>query len=215
MSVPAGAVPGDHPGAILASGGGRSSAVRVQLRVGGPTLSALTVEHVTVSGGRISYELVNRGNTVLVPRLTVHAGGVFGTVLDRAPRTLPVELLPGRRITLREPWPDTPALDSVDVRLTVTAAGGARDTASASARFVPRAPLAGAGAGLVALAALFAVRRRRRPAPVGERSEQPRTEVELTGAAACRALPGDNPRTPGQRSRPNGVPETSLRGGFQ
>ncbi|MFF1448828.1 hypothetical protein ACFVYF_11840 [Streptomyces sp. NPDC058274] len=215
MSVPAGAVPGDHPGAILASGGGRSSAVRVQLRVGGPTLSALTVEHVTVSGGRISYELVNRGNTVLVPRLTVHAGGVFGTVLDRAPRTLPVELLPGRRITLREPWPDTPALDSVDVRLTVTAAGGARDTASASARFVPRAPLAGAGAGLVALAALFAVRRRRRPAPVGEPSEQPRTEVELTGAATCRALPGDNPRTPGQRSRPNGVPETSLRGGFQ
>ena len=205
LSVPAGAAPGDHPGAIVASGdGGRTSAVRVQLRVDGPTLSALTVEHVTVRAGRISYELVNRGTTVLTPKLAVHADGALGEVLDRAPRTLPVELLPGRRVTLSEPWRDTPALDSVDVRLTVTAAGGARDTASASVRFVPWGAVAGAGGALVAVAAFLVVRRhRRRPtggerrfgrrvpgvrrlgrAPGAEACEQPRTEVELTGAVS-------------------------------
>jgi hypothetical protein len=184
VSVPAGAAPGDHPGAIVASGGGRSSAVRVQLRVSGPTLSALTVEHVAVRGGRISYELVNRGTTVLTPKLAVHADGVFGELLDRAPRTLPVELLPGRRVTLSEPWRDTPALDSVEVRLTVTAAGGARDTASASARFVPWGAVAGAGGGLAAVAAYLLVRRHRRRTPDGDADEMPCTEVELTGAVS-------------------------------
>jgi len=184
VSVPAGAVPGDHPGAVVATGGGRSAAVRLQLRVAGPTLSALTVEHVSVRGGRISYELVNRGNTALTPRLAVRADGLFGRLLDRAPRTLPVELLPGRRVRLSEPWPDTPALDAVDVRLTATAAAGeARDEAEASARFVPWGGVAGVGGLLSAAVAFFVVRRRRRrPPDRADASEQPRTEVELTGA---------------------------------
>jgi hypothetical protein len=195
IGVPAGAAPGDHPGAIVASGGGRTTAVRVQLRVAGPALSALTVEQVRVRGGGISYELVNRGTTVLTPRLTVRADGVLGTRLDRAPRTLPVELLPGRRVTLREPWTGRPALDAVDVRLTVTAAGGARSTATASVRFVPWGAVAGAGSALAAVGAFFAVRRRGRPGARppwwrrrrsgdGGASEQPRTEVELTGAVS-------------------------------
>jgi hypothetical protein len=195
IGVPAGAAPGDHPGAIVAGGGGRTSAVRVQLRVAGPTLSALTVEHVRVGGGRISYELVNRGTTVLAPRLAVHADGVLGTLLDRAPRTLPVELLPGRRVTLHEPWTGPPALDAAEVRLTVTAAGGVRSTATASVRFVPWEVPAGAGGVLAAVGAFVVVRRRGRPGgwrPWRRRrravddgaSEQPRTEVELTGAVA-------------------------------
>ncbi|MFI6491802.1 hypothetical protein [Streptomyces sp. NPDC050564] len=186
LSVPAGAAPGDHPGAVVASGGGRTSAVRVQLRVSGPTLSALTVEHVAVRAGRISYELVNRGTTVLTPTLAVHADGVFGELLDRAPRTLPLELLPGRRVTLSEPWHDTPALDAVDVRLTVTAAGGAHDTESASARFVPWGAVVGTGGGLAAaVGAWLVLRRHRRRGPGGEaREEEPRTEVELTGAVS-------------------------------
>jgi len=187
VSVPAGTTPGDHPGAVLASAGGRTAAVRVQLRVGGPTLSALTVEHVKVHGGRISYELVNRGTTVLTPKLAVHAEGMFGEVLDRAPHTLPVELLPGRRVTLDEAWPDPPALDGVDVRLTVTAEGGARAGADASRWFVPWAVVAGAlsGLGLAACAggAHWFVRRRRRPRQTGAAGQpQPRTEVESTGA---------------------------------
>ncbi|MEW2568251.1 hypothetical protein [Streptomyces sp. NPDC047070] len=199
VSVPADTAPGDHPGAILASAGGRTAAVRVHLRVGGPTLSALTVEHVRIHDGRISYELVNRGTTVLTPKLGVRAEGLFGAVLDRAPRTLPVELLPGRRVRLDEPWPDPPALDGVDVELTVTAEGGARAEAAAEAWFVPKAGVvAGAAAGLAVCTggALWLVRRVRRvrrvwrvrrrgqpgrPGPVVAAGE-PRTEVESTGA---------------------------------
>ncbi|MEW2166373.1 hypothetical protein AB0912_25750, partial [Streptomyces sp. NPDC007084] len=192
VAVPAGAVPGDHPGAVLVSGGGRTAAVRVQVRVAGPALSALTVEHVRVGGGRISYDLVNRGTTVLAPRLAVRADGVLGRVLDRAPRPLPVELLPGRRVTLHEPWTDPPVLDAVDVRLTVTAADGVRGTATASARFVPWGRAVGAGCALVAPVVLIAVRRRRRPSgEAGRRGrrrtdgaepgEQPDVEAELTG----------------------------------
>ncbi|MFF3452459.1 hypothetical protein ACFYXJ_35580 [Streptomyces sp. NPDC002667] len=195
IGVPAGAVPGDHPGAIVASGGGRTSAVRVRLRVPGPALSALTVEHVRVGGGRISYELVNRGTTVLSPSLAVHADGVLGTLLDRGPRALSVELLPGRRVTLHEPWSDPPALDAAEVRLTVTAAGGVRSTGTASVRFVPWGTVAGAGGALAALGALPAVRGRRRagargPWRRGRRArddgpgERPGTEVELTGAVS-------------------------------
>lgn len=199
VAVPTGTAPGDHPGAIVASTGGRSTAVRIQLRVLGPTLSALTVEHVAVGGGRISYELVNRGTTVLTPRLAVRADGVFGRVLDRPARTLPLDLLPGRRVRLTEPWPHHPALDAVDVRLTVTAGGGAHGSAAASARFVPWGDggppwssaaetlgEAGGGAGLLAAAGAGVVvrRRRRRPPqqPDPGTGEGPRTEAELTGA---------------------------------
>ncbi|MFJ8936966.1 hypothetical protein ACIRL0_14835 [Streptomyces sp. NPDC102365] len=201
VSVPANTAPGDHPGAILASARGRTAAVRIQLRVGGPTLPALTVEHVRIHDDRISYELVNRGTTVLTPKLAVRAEGLFGEVLDRAPRTLPVELLPGRRVRLDEPWPDPPPLDGVDVELTVTAEGGARAEAAAEAWFVPKAAVVtGALAGLAVCAggALWCVRRVRRarrvrgvrgarlrgrpgPGPVAD-ARQPRTEVESTGA---------------------------------
>ncbi|WP_428952881.1 hypothetical protein [Streptomyces sp. cg35] len=165
VTVPAGATPGDHPGAILASDGGRTSGVSVHLRVSGPTLSALTVEDVRIVGGdRIAYDVVNRGNTTLTPRLAVQADGIFGSVLDKGPRTLPVELLPGRRVSLTEPWHGAPSLDAVDVKVTVTAGGGAKDSATATARFVPWAPLGGALAVLAgaACAAYWALRRRRR-----------------------------------------------------
>ncbi|MEW2046396.1 hypothetical protein [Streptomyces sp. NPDC005476] len=167
VTVPADAAPGDRAGELVVrDAAGRRSAVRLLIRVAGPRLAALTVEHVAVHGDRITYELVNRGTTALVPRLAVHADGVLGAVLDRAPRTLPVRLPPGRRLRLDEPWPDRPALDAVTVRLTVTAPGAGRATGRASARFVPREAAAGAAAGAlsVAGAAAMAVRRRGRRA---------------------------------------------------
>ncbi|WP_326765949.1 hypothetical protein OG978_16460 [Streptomyces sp. NBC_01591] len=163
VTVPAGATPGDHPAAIVVRGGDRSVGVRVRLRVGGPTLAALTVEDVTVSGRAIHYTLVNRGNAVLAPRIAVRADGVFGTLLRREARTLPVEVRPGQRVRLTEPWRDVPALDSATVRLRVTAAGGAHGEATARAVFVPWAPLT-AGALLVLAAAgagTYAYRHRR------------------------------------------------------
>ncbi|MFJ3232563.1 hypothetical protein [Streptomyces sp. NPDC086787] len=176
VAVPAGAAPGDRSGTLTARDGeGLAATVPVHLRVDGPALSALTVEHLAVRPDRITYELVNRGTTVLVPKLAVRAEGVFGRVLDRPARTLPVRLPPGRRLRLAEPWPDRPKLDAVDIRLTVTAPGGAADSAAVSARFVPwgavgavAVPLGGAGAVVVVR------RRRRRTAGAGD---------VLTGAA--------------------------------
>ncbi|WP_406515696.1 DUF916 domain-containing protein [Streptomyces sp. NBC_00873] len=163
VTVPAGASPGDHPGAIVAENSGRSVGVRVHLRVSGPTLTALTVEEVSVSGRTIHYTLVNRGNAALAPRLAVSADGAFGTLLRREARNLPVDLLPGQRVKLTEPWRDAPALDSATVRLRVTAAGGAQSEATAPAVFVPWAPVTG-GALLVlaaAAAGAYAYRLRR------------------------------------------------------
>ncbi|MFI9627187.1 hypothetical protein [Streptomyces sp. NPDC052042] len=162
VTVPTDAAPGDHPGVIVAQSGDRSVDVRVHLRVGGPALAALTVEDVTVSGRAVHYTLVNRGNTVLVPRLGVSADGVFGALLRRGDRTLPVRLPPGRSVTLTEPWRDAPALDTATVRLRVTAAGGAHDEASARAVFVPWAPTAGGAVLLLTAAAMLASAYRRR-----------------------------------------------------
>ncbi|MFE1308681.1 hypothetical protein [Streptomyces sp. NPDC058755] len=183
VTVPTGAAPGDRSGTITArDADGRTAAVALRLRVGGPALSALTVEHVAVHGDRITYELVNRGTTTLVPKLAVHADGLFGPVLDRPARTLPVQLPPTSRRTLSEPWPDRPALDDVDVRLTVTAAGGAHDTTHTSARFVPWGAVTGVLGAVGAAAALVAVRRGRRRRSTAEDDEHADTDVELTGA---------------------------------
>ncbi|MGW3830822.1 hypothetical protein [Streptomyces microflavus] len=163
LAVPRYAAPGGVAGEILTVGGGEERRVPVRVRVGGPTLAALTVEDVEVSGRTIRYALVNRGNAPLQPRLSVRAEGVFGTLLDRQARPLPLELAPGRRVELTEPWPDAPALDSVTVRLRVTAGGGARDEAAASAAYVPVAPVTGAGLlafGVLALLGSRAYRRR-------------------------------------------------------
>lgn len=187
VTVPEGAAPGDRTGTIaVRDGDGGARSVPLLLRIGGPELSALTVERVAVRGDRITYDLVNRGTTELVPTLSVHAEGFFGTLLDRAPRTLPVALAPGRRLHLSESWAGRPALDAVDVRLTVTAAGGARDTARTSARFVPWGGVAAGTAALVlGAAALAVVLRRRRPTapePAPEPApERVRETGELTG----------------------------------
>ncbi|KAA6221488.1 hypothetical protein CP973_05440 [Streptomyces albofaciens JCM 4342] len=166
VTVPGDADPGDHPTALVAEASGRKAAVPVHLRVTGPALAALSVEDVAVerrgSAAVIRYVLVNRGNTTLAPRLAVHADGLFGPALRRAARVLPVTLPPGRRLPLTEPWPDPPALDSVDVRLTVTAAGGARGTAVAAYTAVPWGAAALPPAGLLAGAAVWRLRRRRR-----------------------------------------------------
>lgn len=186
VTVPTAALPGEHPGAIMARSGGREAGVRIHLRVSGPTLAAFTVEGVDVADGAIHYTLVNRGNTALSPRLTIRADGLFGEVMRRAPRTLPVELLPAQRITLTEQWPDHPAFDAVTVHIEATAPGAARATASAPARFVPWGRVAGAGAGLLVAAAgaVRFVRRTSRGQPErGHDDEQADSRRELTGAA--------------------------------
>ncbi|MEU5594701.1 hypothetical protein [Streptomyces sp. NPDC020298] len=180
VTVPAGTAPGDRAGTIIArDGDGRTAAVDLRLRAVGP---ALSVEHVAVHGDRISYELVNRGTTALVPTLAVRADGLLGRwVLDRAP------LSPGERLRLAEPWPGRPALDGVDVRLTVTAPGGAHATAGTSARFVPWGAVTGTAGAVAAGAIAVVVRRRGRRTPEAEPPADPSVEppveqARLTGA---------------------------------
>ncbi|MCY0934681.1 hypothetical protein [Streptomyces sp. H34-S4] len=200
VTVPPGSPPGDHPAAVVATEAGREVGVRVHLRVGGPALAALTVEDVSVRGkgaaASVTYCLVNRGNVALVPELAISAEGTLGKVAGRSIRTLPVEVLPGQRVELTEPWPGAPVFDRVALTLTVTAPGGARATASASAWFVPWGIAGATGLGLlclgaVAATALLLVRKRRiragdgpGPSPHGSAvpAEAPAPEHELTGA---------------------------------
>jgi hypothetical protein len=162
LHVPQGAEPGDHPGALvaldehvdkgdgsLALGVQRAVGARVYLRVSGPTLPALAVEHVHVthhqplvpglgdSGATISYTLHNTGNVTLDPKVTLKAEGLFGrTLLSRGLTRIPSELLPGQRVRLSEPWRNAPQLDWGDVTLTASAQG-TRQSASASFLALP------------------------------------------------------------------------------
>ncbi|WP_030314779.1 WxL protein peptidoglycan domain-containing protein [Streptomyces sp. NRRL B-3229] len=149
LSVPEGAEPGDHPGALVAldervdKGDGtvalgvqRAVAARIYLRVGGPTVPAITVEDVHVShhqplvpgvgdsAATISYTLRNTGNVTLNPKVELRATGLFGrTLLARDLVRIPGELLPGQRVRLSEPWHGAPQLDWGDVKLTASAKG--------------------------------------------------------------------------------------------
>ncbi|MFJ7961682.1 hypothetical protein ACIQ62_35875, partial [Streptomyces sp. NPDC096319] len=154
VTVTADTPTGEHRGTVRAAAAGREVRVDLRLRVSGPRLAALTVEDVRVdaSTGTLRYTLVNRGTTLLAPRLAVRAEGLLGTVLDRPDRALPLTLRPGERATRTEPWPDPPALDSVTVRLTATAPGAAPATARAEAAFASGPALTGA-AGLLLAAA--------------------------------------------------------------
>ncbi|MFJ7592655.1 hypothetical protein ACIQZO_35830 [Streptomyces sp. NPDC097617] len=198
LTVPPASPPGDHPAAVVAAEAGHEAGIRVHLRVGGPALAALTVEDVAVRGrggsAVVAYTLVNRGNVALAPELRIRADTLVGGAPDPSRgRTLPVELLPGQRVELTEPWPGAPALDRVRVTVTVTAPGGARAEATASRWLVPGGLAGRAGAGLLGLgataaAALYLVRVRRpdpRPAPDVPPAAGPTTPAphhELTGA---------------------------------
>lgn len=199
VTVPPGAPPGDHPAAVVATEAGHEVGVRVHLRVGGPALAALTVEDVSVRGegaaSTIAYALVNRGNVALTPELSIDATGTFGKVAGRSAHTLPVEVLPGQRVELSEPWPGAPVFDRVALTLTVTAPGGARATGRASAWFLPWGIAGRTGLGLLGLggttgAALLLVRKRRIRGGGGAAAQHgsavpdqsPAPEHELTGA---------------------------------
>ncbi|MFJ6697442.1 hypothetical protein ACIQM4_15405 [Streptomyces sp. NPDC091272] len=164
VTVPAGATPGDHPGAVVASSAdGREQRTAVRLKVSGPTLAALSVEEVRIDDGVIRYALVNRGNTTLSPHVAVRAQGLFGELLRREAHPVGA-LAPGRRTEHAEPWPDTPALDRAEARLTVTAQGGVREEGAATATFVTWGPALGGGTLALATGAgavLWTVRRRR------------------------------------------------------
>ncbi|MGW7437444.1 COG1470 family protein [Streptomyces sp. NPDC054849] len=230
VTVPPATPPGDHPAVVVATEAGReawgsprteSGGVRVHLRVSGPTLAALTVEDVAVRGegaaAVVAYTLVNRGNVALAPELEIRAEGRFGEVPGRGSRALPVELLPGRRVELTEPWPGAPVLDRVRVTVTVTAPGGARATGSASAWFVPWRAAGWTGLGLLALggttlAALFLVRGRRIRPDASTASDAPDAPDAPDAQNAPDAPDGAVPGGASEKRGPAPAPEHELTG---
>ncbi|MFE1177459.1 hypothetical protein [Streptomyces sp. NPDC058773] len=201
VTVPPDAAPGEHPAALIATGGGTGRGVAgrdtvpVHLRVTGPALAALTVENVSVrargDAAVIRYTLVNRGNTVLAPRLAVRADGVFGPVLRRAVRALPGRLAPGQSADLTETWAGPPALDAVEVRLTATADGGAHGSATASYTALPWGVVAAPAFLLAAGGVLVAVRRRRRAERTGGVREGAPEPIGSGGARPAGGQPAD------------------------
>ncbi|WP_404960059.1 WxL protein peptidoglycan domain-containing protein [Streptomyces sp. 147326] len=192
VKVPADATPGDHVGGIVALntavegvqqegkvqvGVKRSVGARLYFRVPGPLTPGLSVEDVRISRSApllpwvkdaratVSYTLVNRGNVVVEPKVTVSAEGLFGRgVLDRPARELKLTLLPGQRIELTEPWPDAPQSDWVTVRITAGATAHP-DLVSRSETGFIAVPWPAVGLFLVLAGAgvtLWVLRRRRR-----------------------------------------------------
>ncbi|UYQ62491.1 hypothetical protein [Streptomyces peucetius] len=139
VTVPADTPPGEQTATITASAGGRSEPIRIHLRVSGPRVPALTVEDVSYSGGSVHYTLVNRGNTPLSSRVSLHSDGLLTGPTSHPPRE-PAVLPPASRVSLSERW-DAPALDAVDLRLRVTAAGGVSAESTLEKTFVPRTAL--------------------------------------------------------------------------
>ncbi|MFJ8018486.1 WxL protein peptidoglycan domain-containing protein [Streptomyces sp. NPDC096339] len=206
VKVPADATPGDHVGGIVALntavegiqqegkvqvGVKRSVGARLYFRVPGPLTPGLSVEDVKVdrsapllpwvkdARATITYTLVNRGNVVVDPKVTVSAEGLFGRkVLDRPARELKLALLPGQRIELTEPWPDAPQSDWVTVRITAGATAHPELVSASETDFVA-VPWPAVGSLLVlagALTTFLVLRRRRRPA----HEEQRDSERDLT-----------------------------------
>ncbi|GCD98878.1 COG1470 family protein [Embleya hyalina] len=119
LTVPAGATPGDHTGAIVASikaaatGPGeqrfdvdRRVGARVYLRVDGPALPGLAIEDLRVSydnpltmfGGAeavVRYRVRNTGNVRTTARVETTVSGLGGWRLGGPKRTTLPELLPG------------------------------------------------------------------------------------------------------------------------
>ncbi|GAA3191712.1 MULTISPECIES: hypothetical protein [Streptomyces] len=184
VRVPRDAAPGERTAVLRADGPGGGRTVPVHLRVTGPALAALTVEDVAVArgdgGAEIRYTLVNRGTTVLRPRLAVRADGVFGSALRRPARALPLALAPGQRVRRTETWSDPPALDALDVTLTVTAAGGAHAYARAGYAPLSRGALGAGALAVVAGAGGALWRRRRRAGRTASQAELAPNSRELT-----------------------------------
>ena len=195
LTVPAGAEPGDHSGAVVALdtavegtstngsvavGIKRAVGARIYLRVSGPAVPALGVRNVTVdrsaplvpglgrSTATIHYTLVNQGNVTVHPALRLRATGwLGGTVLSTGVKDLGIDLLPGQSVQLAAPWPDPPQFDHVSLTVTVS---GADISGHAGAGFLA-VPwfLVGLVAALAAVLVLALVlrKRRRRGSPQG------------------------------------------------
>lgn len=188
VTVPEDGVPGDHRSAVRVQGPGGAVDVPLRLRVTGRALPALGLEDVSVDGGKVRYTLVNRGNTVITPQLSLVAEGLRGTVVERAPRSLDVGLAPGERITRSVAWPGTPTFDRVKVTLTATASGGAGASAETTDSTIPWPAIGLTALVLAGGGGWWLLRRARGPREEHENDESDDRSSEFEGDPATEAL---------------------------
>ena len=169
-------------------------AIPMYVHVVGQSFPALTIENLTVfhespafpyvSSSRVAvrFDLVNTGNVIFDPQsVTVSITGRLSgrihsyTVHQSGPtqsraNPLPVQMLPGARLTLTEEWSGIPPFDPLTGRVSATASqpGAAQDlstTASTAFWYFPWIPFLLGLLLVAAVIALIVIRRRRRAAP--------------------------------------------------
>ena len=199
ISIPPGATPGDHVGALIASSaalstgedGGqitvdRRTGTRLYIRVNGPLSPEVTIENVQTEystalnpfGGSatVTYTIENRGNTLAGATVEASVSGIFGLGKQTGEtRELP-DILPGESITFTDEFDGVPALGAVLGEVTLTPSGDNGDeiteTSSRSTTLaLPIAVLLGLLALLFAVLTVRAIRRHR------DRDTEPPPEV--------------------------------------
>jgi hypothetical protein len=161
MSVPDNATPGDHAGGIVAvnaqpesveqAEGGvsigikRAVGTRIYTRVEGPLTPSMSITDVTIDvtekasipflqegRARITYTVVNTGNTRISADQAVRITGLFGQTLAEPAVAKAPELLPGQSMTLAFDWDSVPALNQANLRVELVASDGQAGNATAA-----------------------------------------------------------------------------------
>lgn len=184
VAVPAGARPGDHAGAVLASsqaeGTGpdgkvitldRRTGSRLYIRVTGPLAPELAVENVhttyrpslnPLSGVvEVAYRVQNRGNVRLGGTRRLSISGPLGVATKRKRAAKLPELLPGEGFTIHAKFSGVPATGIVSARIRVDPLpvdGGSKGTSANKESTTIAAPFTLLALGL----AIFLLRRARR-----------------------------------------------------
>jgi len=191
ITVPEGAQPGDHAGALLASNaavstgeGGeqftvdRRTGTRLYVRVNGPVVPELTIEDVQTDvdasinpfGGSatVTYTVENRGNVILGGTVAASIGGPFGIGEQIADARTIEELLPGESVTFVEEFDDVATLGvavaEVEINPESTGDGAIEGASRQSLSLaLPIGIILLLLAGVFGVLALRAYRRHRRP----------------------------------------------------
>lgn len=179
LTIPDGARPGDHAGAVLAANAAVSTGPEGQqltldrrtstglfVRVNGPLVPELVIADVQtdyhpsldpLSGSAtVTYRIENRGNVRMGGSATASVSGPFGLGRVTSLPAVLANLLPGQSVTIEETFDSLPALGVVraEIRLEPTSEGAAALDVSTrrSTSFAPPITVL-----LVLLAALFGV----------------------------------------------------------
>ena len=159
LSVPAGALPGDHAAGVVAElvnpdagGGGEGNptvevvsriATRSYIRVSGELRPNLAIDQLNVSYPNsvfntgatvtVTYALSNVGNVRLSPELKLVVKDIFGRTVGEAPLRNFRDVLPKGTVQLTETFPDVWPVGRLTAEVTAATLGGTPTTTSASA----------------------------------------------------------------------------------